>query len=867
MFIFKRYELMRYFIVTIFLVLSNLCYSQTFINRAGPANTVIDQRHGAAQNFYLPRLLDTTLSGGYDTIGNLIYDRIRGKIAIRDTVLTGGHKFTFIFKQDDTISTLATKYDLAQITITADNGLTASNNNIQLGGTLTQNTTINTTSSYFLNVTGSNVGQSLKGTNTTTGTGVMGQSTSGTGVYGLSSTLNGVLGVSSSGTGLVGESSSGEALNVYIIPSSTNTLATVGRMGRFTSGTAANGIGGAFDWFTQSSGGSAQRSNRIGSSWSIATTLARTSVLEFFGVNNAIEARKAALAGNGQWTWDGYPSLTAQTDTSSYKPIGIDVSGNVVKMSNWGGAASGTGVTDQVTIWTGTNTIGGDAGFTVNPSTNTFYTDSIFLNKKLYFTGNSITPNKATAIQLGDRYNPFYTDTTVGSTTGTIMVVYPKYACDTCRYNQPFYIKVGTTDQGLGLPTNSGIQYGFGSGELNRSLAYDQTEQRFFDQVERYFEFKPEGVNDRIRPFAYNCNITGSIIGNVQALHETDQNIYFSHRYADKVYATTSPNAAKFDPYLTATTNAITSLTHIDSATNATKGGFSYDTQLAGGFYNTSYTYHGQQINVSTPAGFYYNSTGAGQNGSFGRNYIFSVSSANTNKIFWVGKDWGGAYSQAFEVFNNQNTLFGPVNTADFGYKLQAVGSSAAFMAGNITTSTNSVIYPASYVHTLSSGGAAVGFGVGYKFEGHNAVNTKRDIAAMEAVYTDVVNATEDADIVFKAIRAGTANTEGLRVKSTGDLEQNSTGYFKPAIGTTAQRPTGVTGYFRYNSTDNIVEWYNGSAWVQPGTSSTVPLISTGAAAPATTPGKVGDIFIDTVNKKLYFATGTSSSADWTIAN
>jgi hypothetical protein len=344
MFIFKRVKLMRNFIVIIFLFLSQLCYSQTFINRAGPANTVIDQRLGAAQNFYLPRLLDTTLSGGYDTIGNLIYDRIRGKIAIRDTVLTGGHKFTFIFKQDDTISTLATKYDLTQINITADNGLTASSNNVQLGGTLLQNTTINTTSSYFLNVTGSNVGQSLKGTNTTTGTGVMGQSTSGTGVYGLSSTLNGVLGVSSSGTGLVGESSSGEALNVYIIPSSTNTLATVGRMGRFTSGTAANGIGGAFDWFTQSSGGSAQRSNRIGSSWSIATTLARTSVLEFFGVNNAIEARKAALAGNGQWTWDGYPALTAQTDSTTYKPIAYDASGNIVPMANWvgGGPPSGS---------------------------------------------------------------------------------------------------------------------------------------------------------------------------------------------------------------------------------------------------------------------------------------------------------------------------------------------------------------------------------------------------------------------------------------------------------------------------------------------------------------------------------------------
>jgi hypothetical protein len=491
----------------------------------------------------------------------------------------------------------------------------------------------------------------------------------------------------------------------------------------------------------------------------------------------------------------------------------------------------GSGAVNQVTIWTGTNTIGGDAGFTVNPSTNTFYTDSMFLNKKLYFTGNSITPNKATAIQLGDRYNPFYTDTTVGSTTGTIMVIYPKYACDTCRYNQPFYMKVGTTDQGLGLPTNSGIQYGFGSGELNRSLAYDQTEQRFFDQVERYFEFKPEGVNDRIRPFAYNCNITGSIIGNVQALHETDQNIYFSHRYADKVYATTGPNAAKFDPYLTATTSAVTSLTHIDSATNSTKGGFSHSTQLAGGFYNSSYTYHGQQINISTPAGFYYNSTGTGLNGSFGRNYIFSVSSGNANNIMWVGKDWGGSFSQAFQVFNNQNTMFGPVNIADFGYKLQAVGSSAAFMAGNITTLNSSVIYPASYIHTLSAGGASVGLGVGYKFEGHNANNTKRDMAAMEAVYTDVVNATEDADIVFRTIRAGTANTEAFRLTSTGAAKFNNAFTFPTTDGTSGQvlQTNGsgvVTWQTRFLTGSGTLDFPNTVA----GTSSDLTVTVTGAA-------------------------------------
>jgi hypothetical protein len=45
------------------------------------------------------------------------------------------------------------------------------------------------------------------------------------------------------------------------------------------------------------------------------------------------------------------------------------------------------------------------------------------------------------------------------------------------------------------------------------------------------------------------------------------------------------------------------------------------------------------------------------------------------------------------------------------------------------------------------------------------------------------------------------------------------------------------------------------------------PQISSGTSAPATTPGKIGDVFIDTSAKKLYFAIGTGSSADWEIAN
>jgi hypothetical protein len=46
-----------------------------------------------------------------------------------------------------------------------------------------------------------------------------------------------------------------------------------------------------------------------------------------------------------------------------------------------------------------------------------------------------------------------------------------------------------------------------------------------------------------------------------------------------------------------------------------------------------------------------------------------------------------------------------------------------------------------------------------------------------------------------------------------------------------------------------------------------IPNITSGTSAPSSTPGKVGDIYVNTSAKKLYFATGATASTDWTIAN
>lgn len=77
-------------------------------------------------------------------------------------------------------------------------------------------------------------------------------------------------------------------------------------------------------------------------------------------------------------------------------------------------------------------------------------------------------------------------------------------------------------------------------------------------------------------------------------------------------------------------------------------------------------------------------------------------------------------------------------------------------------------------------------------------------------------------------VAVSTGGSERYRVSSTGNfgigstnplvkLVVNSTDAVGLPVGTTAQRPTGATGYIRYNTTLSSFEGYNGSAWTSVG--------------------------------------------------
>lgn len=66
---------------------------------------------------------------------------------------------------------------------------------------------------------------------------------------------------------------------------------------------------------------------------------------------------------------------------------------------------------------------------------------------------------------------------------------------------------------------------------------------------------------------------------------------------------------------------------------------------------------------------------------------------------------------------------------------------------------------------------------------------------------------------------------------ASGDVNFTGTGAVQIPVGTTAQRPTGTTGDFRYNSSITKFEGYNGTAW--------------GAVGGGATGGGSDDIFVE----------------------
>lgn len=186
--------------------------------------------------------------------------------------------------------------------VTADNGLTVNTgSNVQLGGTLTKATTIETGAfTLTINTSTSSVNPLL--VTALSDYAIIGTSLDAVGVNGNSNTLYGLYGTSGTNTAIYAVSTDfGLAAEFDGQTTGTSDVQNILALKRRTTNTAANGIGGAIEFLVeQDNGVNSQLSNQIISKWTDAATATRTSELSITGVNSAATQTLLTLSGNGE---------------------------------------------------------------------------------------------------------------------------------------------------------------------------------------------------------------------------------------------------------------------------------------------------------------------------------------------------------------------------------------------------------------------------------------------------------------------------------------------------------------------------------------------------------------------------------------
>jgi hypothetical protein len=259
-------------------------------------------------------------------------------------------------------------------------GVTTLQQAIDANDTLTHDNVIHTNKQLIVSGT-LNGDPLLSAINTGDGTAIQGISSnvSGTGVHGLNlSGGPGVVAESLTGNALMVTSLTGLPLLITAQPSITNGRFVTRQNNLQSSSTPADGMSQDEIFMSQLDNSTNDTLARTSVVLTNAAAGSQTGAYEIWLKNNAAAmARVFMIQGTGQWTWDGYPALTAQVDTTTYKPVAIDGSGNVVKMAGWPGGGGSTPLRFAQTATTSvvaddneTTLIGSGVGSLVIPANN-----------------------------------------------------------------------------------------------------------------------------------------------------------------------------------------------------------------------------------------------------------------------------------------------------------------------------------------------------------------------------------------------------------------------------------------------------------------------------------------------------------------
>lgn len=308
---------------------------------------------------------------------------------------------------------------------TFNNGLTEAGGIAKLGGTLLNNTIINTDVNS-LTIESANTGITPLIVNSVGADSISATSTNQAAVRGNSTSGPSIAGSSTSGIGGLFSSSSSIAIdastnNFTGIPSAqfstgsgngnNNTVLPNIIIRRLANGTPADGIGSSivFDTRTVESN---DNSTTLISKWTTASHATRTSEFSITGFNNTIESTLFTLAGTGQVKLNKY-GINSFGGTPAYA-LAVDSSGNVIETALGGGG----GAEVDPFAWK----ITGNTG--INEATN-FIGNTDF--KSLFFKINSWPSG---GINLSRESTSFGYKTYSSLTTGNLNAAFGNYSLE-----------------------------------------------------------------------------------------------------------------------------------------------------------------------------------------------------------------------------------------------------------------------------------------------------------------------------------------------------------------------------------------------------------------------------------------------------
>lgn len=253
---------------------------------------------------------------------------------------------------------------------------------------------------------------------------------------------------------------------------------------------------------------------------------------------------------------------------------------------------------------------------------------------------------------------------------GVIWKAYGRGATDASADLQPFRCEIGTAKYDAGEPENIVVNaLIFGEqGTSGKTMARWAMEQNYYDWVEMHWAVKKKNHTSEVRHMSFTID---GIDGSPCQADFRFTTYNFFDGTGDKQFWTLSAAASQLS--LISPTNGTSSVIGLISKdeNDVTVGGLTITNQYNGGSKQSSFGYPADWTIHSYTNGF--RTIASGVFSSTGYAMTFELSSGNSNKLMYVGKDLLGTPSTAFSVSAACNLVIGSFNV-DQGEKAQLYG-------------------------------------------------------------------------------------------------------------------------------------------------------------------------------------------------